>query len=104
MVGDAVAEGRDGAVVPPLVELGSAVGLVRHAGRALEGGPLVPVADVEEVEHPAYEVLPAEMIERRGIAAAIGVEPLRRLRREITVDRLRDGWEEVRRRRGVVID
>ena len=104
VVRDPVAEGGDRAVVTPLVELGAAVGLVGHSRRALEGRPLVPVAHVEEVEHAAHEVLPAEAVERRRVAATVRIEPLRRLRGEVAVDRLRHGREEERGRRGMVVD
>ena len=103
MVGDAVAEGRDAAVVPALAEFGPAVGLVGHPRGALEGGPLVPVAHIEEIEDAAHEILPAIAVERRRVAAPVRLEPLRRLRRQVHVHGLRDGGKkEVRRRRVVV--
>jgi len=103
VVGDAVAEGGDGAVVAAEVVLGAAVGLVGHAARALERRPLVPVARIEEVEHSPHEILPPVMVERRRVAAAVRLEPFRRLRGEVLVHGLRDGREEERRRRGVVV-
>ena len=103
MVRDPIPQCRDRAVVAAIVEFAAAIGLIRHAGRALEGGPLVPVPDVEEVEHPAHLILPAIAIEGRGIAAPIGVEPFRGLGRKIHVHGLGDRREEERRRGRVMI-
>ena len=103
VVRDAVAEGGDRAIVAAEVVLWPAVGLVGHAARALERRPLVPVARIEEVEHSPHEILPPVMVERRRVAAAVRLEPFRRLRGEVEVHGLGDGWEEERRRRGVVV-
>ena len=100
---DAVAERRDAAVVTALAEFGPAVGLVRHPGRPLERRPLIPVADVEEVEDAAHEILPAIAVERRSVAAPVRLEPLRRLRGQVHVHGLGNGREEEVRRRRVVV-
>ena len=103
MVGDAVAKRGDGAVVAALAELRPSVRLVRHPSRALEGGPFVPVADVEEVEDAPHEILPAVLVEGRRIAPAVRIEPLRRLSRQVHVHRLRDRREEEVRGRRVMV-
>ena len=101
---NAVEERRDTAVVTALAEFRATVGLVRHPGGTLKRRPFVPVADVEKVEHAAHVVLPAVTVERGGVAAAVGREPLGRLRRQVHVHRLRDRWEEEGRRRRVMVD
>ena len=103
VVGDPVPERGDRAVITAQVVLRAAVRFVGHAAGALERRPLVPVAGIEEVEHAAHEILPAVAVERRRVAAPVRLEPLRRLRRQVEVYRLRDRWEEERGRRGVVV-
>ena len=103
VMGDAVAQRRDRAVVAPSPEFRAAIGLVRHAGGALERRPLVPIAHVEEIEHPADEVLPAVFVECRRVAPAIRIEPLGGLRRQIHVHGLSDRREEKRRCRRVMV-
>ncbi len=93
---DAVAQRRNGPVVAAAVELWAAVGLVGHPRGALERRPLVPIADVEEVEHAAHEILPAVAVERRRVAAPECVEPLGGLRWQVQVHRRRYGREEER--------
>jgi len=100
----AVQHGDDRLVVSPEGQVAAAVGLVRHADRALERGPDVPVLDGVEVEHVADVVLPAVAVERRRVASAEAVHPLLVVgEAERVVRRVGRGREEERRHLAVVV-
>ena len=96
---DAVAQGDERAVgaAPEHAAVTAAVGLERHADRAVERWPGVVVARVEQVVHVARVVQPAVAVECGRVRAAEQIEPLSRIADDVRVDGARRGREEVGR-------
>ena len=99
MLRDAVAQGDERAIgaTPEHAAVAAAVGLERHADRAVERRPGVVVARVVQVVHVAREVEPPVAVEGGGVRAAEEVEPLPRIADDVRVDGARRRREEVGR-------